>query len=164
MKLRRLECKDATFMLEWMKDESVTKYLRADFANKTIDDCYAFIRNSWEDASCIHLAIVDENDTYMGTVSLKNISDKMAEFAIAIRSCAMGQGYSAYGMREIIRIGLEEKGINQIYWFALSENIRAIKFYEKCGYQRTDDIPVQTRPTEEEYVCYIVTKTMNGVE
>lgn len=161
MKLRRLECKDAEYMLEWMHDETVTRHLRADFANKTMDDCYGFINNSWKDKSCIHLAIADENDSYMGTVSLKNISDGTAEFAITIRNCAMGHGYSAYGMREILRMGLEEKGLKQIYWYVSPENVRAIKFYDKCGYQRADSIPVQRGAAQEKDIWYYVERNMN---
>lgn len=36
----------------------------------------------------LHLAIVDENDEYMGTVSLKNIEEDKAEFAITVRKNA----------------------------------------------------------------------------
>ena len=46
MKLRRLEIKDAPMMLEWMHDSDVTKNLKADFKNMTIDDALAFINNS----------------------------------------------------------------------------------------------------------------------
>ena len=64
----------------------------------------------------IHLAVADDSDTYMGTVSLKHI-DKVAgncEFAITVRKCAMGEGYSSYAMKEIIRIPIEELNLKQI--------------------------------------------------
>ena len=39
------------------------------------------------------MAITDDNDEYMGTVSLKNINytDSFAEFAITVRRTAMGK-------------------------------------------------------------------------
>ena len=43
MKLRDLELKDASFMLEWMHDESVVKNLRGNFRSKTIEDVKKFI-------------------------------------------------------------------------------------------------------------------------
>ena len=36
MKLRKLDVKDAPFMLEWMHSADVVKNLQADFASKTI--------------------------------------------------------------------------------------------------------------------------------
>ena len=39
-------------------------------------------------------------------------------------------------MREIIRIGLEEMNLSSIYWYVNKNNQRAIKFYDKNGYQR----------------------------
>lgn len=135
MKLRKLEEKDAKYMLEWMHDEDVVKNMQANFQAKTLDDCLNFIKNS-RSLKNVHVAIVNEKDEYMGTVSLKNIEQDrhIAEFAITIRKCAMGQGYSAFAMKEIIEKGFERFGINDIYWYVDKKNIRAIKFYEKMGY------------------------------
>ena len=36
MKLRKLEAKDAPFMLEWMHDEDVVRYMRRDFMSMTL--------------------------------------------------------------------------------------------------------------------------------
>lgn len=84
----------------------------------------------------LHLAIVDETDTYMGTVSLKNITEGTAEFGIAIRASAMKKGFARFGMEEIVKIGFEIYGLTQIYWLVNPENLRALRFYDKNGYQR----------------------------
>lgn len=138
MNLRKLQLKDARLMLEWMQNRAVVEDLQADFGNKTIADCNAFITKSWSDRENFHLAIVDDTDTYMGTVSLKNIQKdrKQAEFAIAVRLCAMGTGISKYAMEEIIRKGFEELDLERIYWYVSSNNKRALRFYEKNGYRR----------------------------
>lgn len=138
MKLRKLERKDAPFMLEWMHDPAVAENMQTDFANKTIEDCETFIDIGRRDKENIHLAIVDDNDEYMGTVSLKHITAFEAEFAITVRKSAMGKGYSQYGMEEIIRYGFCDLGIEAIYWCVSPENRRAIRFYDKNGYQRAE--------------------------
>ena len=164
MTLRPLLSKDAPFMLEWMHDESVVENLQANFAAKTLSDCEAFIRSCADTSENLHMAIVDQNDEYMGTVSLKHIRKdrKDGEFAITIRACAMGKGISAFGMREIIRIGLEEVGLDTVYWCVSPDNKRAVRFYEKNGYPR---VPVSSLDpmgyTEEQkqyYIWYAVTK------
>lgn len=145
MRLRMLKEQDAVYMLEWMHDESVVRHLGTDFASKTIEDCHQFIKNSQDCQNDLNMAIVDEKDNYMGTASLKHIDRKlgMAEFAITIRKSAMGKGYSAYGMKEIIRIGFKELGLEKIIWCVSVENERAIKFYDKNGYQRMKTVPIR---------------------
>lgn len=125
-------------MLEWMHDQDLVKNLQANFQSSTLADCENFIRRSWEDTNNLHMAAADDDDVYMGTVSLKNIDRiaKNAEFAIAFRRCALGTGISAFAMKEILRYGLEELGLAQIYWYVSSKNARAVRFYDKCGYPR----------------------------
>lgn len=136
MKLRKLEEKDAPLMFEWMHDIDVVDNLQTDFMNKTIEDCYSFIKNQSKEN--LHLAVVDEYDEYMGTVSLKNIHGGTAEFAIVIRKQAMGKGYSKYAMSNILEYGFSKLRLQCIYWYVDRKNTRAIKFYDKYGYQKTD--------------------------
>lgn len=153
MKLRRLEQKDARLMLAWMHDKDVVEWLSANFASKKIEDCEMFIEKSNSDNTDLHLAIVNDNDIYMGTVSLKHINyaQKTAEFAITVRKEAMGQGYSTYGMKEILKIGLYELGLEKIYWCVSKRNYRAIRFYDKNKYNRIDTIPSAISKYYKEY-------------
>ncbi len=163
MKLRKLKEKDTELMLEWMHDPLVVENLQNDFTTKTIEDCRCFIMAAQDADQNMHLAIVNNEDEYMGTVSLKNITKQNAEFAIAIRRCAMGQGYSKYGMSEIIEIGLEELGLDEIYWYVDPNNERAIRFYDKNGYKRVrpkdglffQNMKKSGRFTEEQLEKYI---------
>lgn len=138
---------DAEKMLEWMHDQNVIEDLLGDFKNKSINDCIEFINISQKDNHNIHLAIVDENNEYMGTVSLKHIDSekKFAEFAIVIRTCAMGLGYSEYAMKEIMRMAESNYGLKNIYWNVSNKNSRAIRFYDKFGYLRTDEVPLEIK-------------------
>lgn len=140
MELRKLELKDAPLMLEWMHDSSVVRELHGNFMEKTILDCNEFIKKSWEDFRNLHRAITDERDIYMGTVSLKNIEKKnaCAEFAIAMRSVAMGKGFSKYAIEEVLRMGFDKMKLKKIYWYVSKENKRAIRFYDKNGYRQVD--------------------------
>ena len=132
MKIRPLEIKDAPFMLEWMHDESVTCDLKKDFSSMTLKDAESFIIGARESASTnIHMAIVSDADEYMGTVSLKNIIDGTAEFGIAIRKCAMGKGYSSFGMKTIIGEAFHTWNLESVYWCVDPSNARAVRFYDK---------------------------------
>ena len=159
MRLRKLKIEDASRMLEWMHDDSVVHYMGTNFAEKSIDDCQTFIRGSMDSKADMHLAIVDDTDSYMGTVSLKHIDkeSKSAEFAITVCKDAMGKGYSTFGMKEILRIGLDEIGLESIYWCVSSENVRAVRFYDKNGYARTKKVPKEAEKhyTDEQMKNFI---------
>ena len=151
MILRNLQSKDAPLMLEWMHDDSVVHDLHRDFSKLTLDDCENFIRKSLDNQDKdLHLAITEsENDEYMGTISLKNIDKetKSAEFGITIRKCAMGKGYSKAAMQAILDRALNQMNLDKVYWCVDPVNQRAIRFYDKNGYERfnlNDDAELAT--------------------
>ena len=140
MYLRELKTEDAPLMLKWMHDESVVGKLRGNFAEKTLDDCNKFIDSSISNKN-IHLAIASDTDEYMGTVSLKNIEDGSAEFAITVRAEAMGRGYSWFGMEAIIEKAFKELNLDCVYWCVSKENERAVRFYDKHNFHEFVDVP-----------------------
>ena len=140
-------------MLEWMHDADAVQHMRANFAAMTLADCERFIAAAQKDTPALHRAIADENGTYQGTVSLKNIDTAKgeAEFAIAVRRCAMGRGVSAWGMREILHLGFAELGLRRIYWCVDPVNARACRFYAKQGYT-----PITPEPDAENLLWFEV--------
>jgi len=153
MQLRQLELQDAPLMWEWMQDSNVIRDLNRDFRSKTVGDCRNFIHSVEEDKNSLHLAVVNDKDEYMGTVSLKHINRDYgcAEFAIVLRSSAIGKGYAGYAMEEIIRIGLEEMNLQTIYWCVSPANKRAVRFYEKSGYEKIEVQKIEEIINKDEY-------------
>ncbi len=137
--LRELAVSDAPFMYEWMKDGELVQHLGRDYSTMTENDCVRFIHDSKNVIDHIHCA-VDVNGEYMGTVSLKNIDQdrKCAEFAIVLRRCAMGKGYALVAMKEMLWRGFSDLKLQHIYWYVSSANQRAIRFYDKNGFQQAE--------------------------
>lgn len=137
MRLRKLEIKDAKGILEWMKDSSINCYFRFNPDNISEESVKQFIIKSQNDSENYHFAIVNERDEYLGTISLKNVDNisKNAEYAISLRKCSIGKGISRYATEQILFFGFKELGLNKIYLNVYSDNIRAIKFYEKAGFK-----------------------------
>ena len=79
----------------------------------------------------------------MGTVSLKNIEDGSAEFAITVRAEAMGHGYSWFGMKAIIEKAFDELGLESVYWCVSRKNERAVRFYDKHNFHEIVDVPAK---------------------
>lgn len=148
--LRKLKKEDAESMHGWMTDSSVTQYLSKSFSEKSIEDCEAFICKSDCDSQNLHLAIADENDKYLGTVSLKNIIGDIAEFAIVVTKEAFGTGASIEAMKEMMHIGFYNIKLSKIIWFVSKENKRALRFYDKNGFHR---VPIEhVRATVSSYL------------
>ncbi len=124
-------------MLEWMRDPSIARFFRFDAAGMTEEKCRAFIASADADPGSRHYAIADENDIYLGTISLKHIADGRAEYAISTRSCAHGSGAALQATRDILRIAFEELSLKTVYLNVLAENLRANAFYRKAGFRYT---------------------------
>ena len=136
--LRRLEIKDAEGMHEWMNDSKVTEYFDLSETQKTMKSIQTFIKHCQIHQTSLHYAIVDESDTYLGTISLKNIhlKNKHAEYAIVLRKSAQGRGLGKQASELLIDKAFHELGLHKIYLNAITTNTIAIKLYEKLGFVR----------------------------
>lgn len=136
-RLRNLEEKDAPGMLEWMTDPAIAQFFRFDAASMTLERCKAFIAGAGEKATCRHFAIVNGDDEYLGTISLKDIENGSAEYAISTRACAHGTGAAMSATLQILGIAFEELGLDRVYLNVLADNGRANGFYRKAGFRFT---------------------------
>lgn len=135
--LRKLKEKDASFMLEWMHDDDITAGFQRPFKETTLEEVVEFIENSFSEENQ-NFAFVNSDDEYMGTISLKHIShvNDKAEYAIVARRCAQGTGVAMQATKELLQYAFEELDLHKVYLSVLEDNIRAQKFYEKCGFIR----------------------------
>ncbi|MDO4988578.1 MAG: GNAT family protein [Synergistes sp.] len=126
---------DAVYMLEWMHDPAVNSNFRFDFGSMNKEKVLAFIENSFSEETQ-HFAFVSESDEYLGTISLKHISqvDRNAEYAITTRVCAQGTGAAFNATFNILKYAFEELNLHRVYLNVLEENGRANAFYRKCGF------------------------------
>lgn len=136
IRIRKLEKKDIPFMIEWMSDKELTKYLQNDFEKYANYECQEkFIESSFDNTNK-NFAIVNENDEYLGSISLKNIDLKKeeAEYAICLRKDLIGKDISKYATNQILNYAFSVLGLQKVYLYVPTENIRANKFYGKYGF------------------------------
>ena len=159
IKLRRLEEKDIPGMLEWMHDPDVNRWFRFDAAAMTQERAQKFISDSFTEINR-HYAITDSSDEYLGTISLKNIRDGRAEYAISTRKCAHGSGAAIQATSEVLRIAFEELGLDSVYLNVLAENLRANAFYRKAGfcYTHTEQDALEIRGVKKDLNWYEIRK------
>lgn len=160
MVLRELLDKDVNKMYAWMKDCDVTSHLHGDYSNICIDTAIEFIHTA-NSTTEIHKAIANDEDDYMGTVSLRHIDreSNLAEFAIVVCKEGMGKGYAWYGMTEILNYAFTTLGLERIYWRVSKDNERAIRFFKKHGFNLLDeDVPkdILERHSNEKNLLWFV--------
>ncbi|MDO7975846.1 GNAT family N-acetyltransferase [Oceanotoga teriensis] len=138
IRLRDLKISDIDYMREFVENDEISKnfvFTRYPYSKEKM---VSFIKSSWEDKNNVHYAITDENDNYIGTVSLKNINyiDKNAEYAIVIRKKYWGQKIALKATDKILFYGFNTLNLEKIYLNVLSNNVRAINFYKKYGFKK----------------------------
>ena len=129
-------------MLEWMHDAIIQKAFKKDMLGATLEDAKNFckvakIPQKVMTGDSIHLAIVDENDEYLGTISLKNIDmeNMSAEYAIATRTKAHGKGVAFKATGLVLEKAFDEIGLHRVYLNVFFDNKAAIRLYEKSGFK-----------------------------
>lgn len=160
IRLRELELKDAQGMYEWMTDTSITQFFRFDSSKISIASCVAYIKAAQGDEKNKHYAIVDEFDVYLGTISLKEINETSAEYAISTRKCVHGKGVALQATKEILNIAFCEMKLNEVYLNVLTENKRANNFYLKAGFrfQRCEKNAIEIRGDSKDLNWYSINR------
>lgn len=139
--LRELKEKDAPLMFEWMHDPMIQKGFRKNMMGMTLHDAEFFCKSATipetlENGQTLHFAIVDEQDEYLGTISLKEIDqyNKSAEYAISTRRKAQGKDIAKQSTYLLLKKAFNEYGLHRVYLSVLADNVAAIHLYEKCGF------------------------------
>jgi RimJ/RimL family protein N-acetyltransferase len=77
------------------------------------------------------------DDTFIGTIWFKDVNtmDKNAELAIFMDKDHVGGGWGTDAQRTLLAFGFGTLGLERIYLTATATNARAIRSYEKVGFQ-----------------------------
>ena len=137
-KLRELDKKDIAIINEWRNDPELISYLGAPyrFINVTVDENWynSYMANRGNQIRC---AIVNDNDTILGLVSLTNIDyiNSSAEFHIMIgNKSAQNSGVGSFAINSMLSHAFLNMNLQRIELSVLVSNKRAIHVYEKMGF------------------------------
>lgn len=138
-KLRPLQPADADRMVEMMHDGQTIRYLQIGGSTYTKDTALRFIGQTGDESKHLHRAVVDAENVYQGTISLKNIDPQKgdAEYAISMHPAAQGKGAAAAATELILALAFRDLGLKTVYLNVLEENRRANRFYQKVGFRFT---------------------------
>lgn len=123
-------------MLEWMHDPEINRWFRFDAASVTEERARNFIAGSFTETSR-HYAIANDDDNYLGTISLEDIDRENAHalYAVSLRPEARGHDIALTATKMLLEIAFRELDLERVYLNVLSDNGRAKRFYEKAGFR-----------------------------
>lgn len=158
--IRPLKPEDADRMVEMMRDAQTTRYLQIGGPDYTKETALRFISQTTDESRHLHRAVVDAEDVYQGTISLKNIDSekKEAEYAISMHPAAQGTGAAKAATALILKLAFEERNLNRVYLNVLEENQRANKFYRKVGFGYTHTTRMEFHGEEKSLNWYSIEK------
>lgn len=136
--LREISPSDTEDILRWRNSDEVRRF----FINRelfTEESHRAWLQQYVATGKAVQFIMVDQGSQQsFGSVYLRDIdhTHKKAEFGIFIgEQKYRGEGYGAAATRLILDYGFLQLKLNKIFLRVLADNTRAIKSYEKVGFQ-----------------------------
>jgi RimJ/RimL family protein N-acetyltransferase len=131
---------DLPLFVLWFNDPEVRYWLSMseapEFTLEGEQEWYEEMRaDPWRVVWCIET----EDGQPIGNLALQAIDEThgRATFGISIGEKAYwGRGYGTEALRAVLRYAFQEMGLRRVVLEADEDNARAIRCYEKCGFQR----------------------------
>ena len=139
VRLRPLRKGDADLLYEWITDRNLVIH-NAPFFPVSDTDHEAWVERMMTKRSDLVIFIIEELDfsKTIGTCQLLNINwiHRSAELQIRIGNPAFqGRGCGSEAVKLLCDFGYADLNLHRIYLNVVASNQRAIRAYEKCGFE-----------------------------
>lgn len=137
--LRLMMREDTDLIVAWRNSEAVLKNFiyREPFTREGHEN---WIRSMVETGKAVQMIICDmDTDRPLGSVYIRDIDrhHNKAEYGIFIgEPDARGRGVGTAAAKMMLRYCFEEQRLHRVYLRVLSENLQAVRSYEKAGFVR----------------------------
>lgn len=141
VRLRPIERDDLPRFVEWFGDPEVRHHLAVylPFSLAQEERWFENLLERLERRQDVALAIETAEGVHIGSIGLHAINwkDRNAELGIAIGEKAhWGQGYGTDAIRTMLGLAFRELNLHRVVLRVDADNARAIRCYEKAGFQR----------------------------
>lgn len=134
-----IERQDLTNNYTWANDLELTRLAGATPLPRSSQDVEQWFRNLNLNPEQHIFAIKTHEGAYMGNIEFRGLDLRCgcAEIGIIIGERRFwGQGYGTEAVRSMCRFGFGELRLHRLYANTLSDNPRAARLFEKCGFTR----------------------------
>lgn len=142
VRLRPPERSDLRQFVNWLREPELRHYTTMRYISDALEERWfekLLTETSGPTPARLHFVIeTREGGVPLGVISLMSINwrDRHAEAGIIIgEQDYWGKGYGTDAMRTLLDIGLKWYGLHRIHLYVIAGNERAIRSYEKCGFQ-----------------------------
>ena len=138
--LREFRQEDISGIRSWVNDADTTRFMGGTFMKpQTWEQTESYLSNILNgNAGGVNLVIADrEKKRYLGQCALSLIDQtaRHAELAIVLAPDSAGQGYGAAAIGLLLEFAFRQMNLNRVYLRVYAANERAVRCYEKCGFQ-----------------------------
>ena len=163
VRLRPVEERDLRHFVRWLADREVTRWLAHLDAAPTLEEEREWYEDKRADPDDVLWAIESLDGRLAGTVELRIAPrQRRAEMGIAIQDKSQWDlGYGTEAVRLVADYAFGELGLNRVELTVDEENARAIRCYEKCGFQR-EGLLRQHRLVDGEFGNTLVMSVLAG--
>jgi RimJ/RimL family protein N-acetyltransferase len=139
--LRPIEREDLPRCVRWFNDPEVRRHLtiHIPFSLAQEERWYENLLERLEGNSDVLLAIETSEGVHIGNLGLHSINwkDRAAELGITIGEKEYwGRGYGTDAILTLLRLAFEEMNLHRVYLRVDVDNVRGVRCYEKCGFQK----------------------------
>ena len=135
MRIRAIEKKDLNAMFELCCQSEISNLIDCSFP-ATLEELTDFLEKTADKADEKHFAIVNSDDEFAGLSCLRHINsnENRAALSIIVKPEVFTKGYAWFGMVETLKYGFNTLGLEQIFWCVKKDNMRALRFFRKHGF------------------------------
>ncbi|MBO6112159.1 MAG: GNAT family N-acetyltransferase [Lachnospiraceae bacterium] len=157
IKIRPISKEDTGLIIKWRNDPRV----RDNFIFQ--EPFTADLHNEWlkekvkKGLAIQYIICIGKDEQPVGSVYFSHVEKDSAEYGIFIgEEDAKGKGIGTGAGRLLIKKGFEEFGFDEIYLRVFTDNIPAIKSYEKIGFKIKDTLKAVECTTGEKRDMYLM--------
>lgn len=137
--LRRIKAADKKYFAKWWRDKGILKLTSGDLRYLSDEKVEKYFQGMYKSKTDFHY-MIDLDKKTIGNISLEKQRGKWGLTQIVIgEKDFWGKGYGTQAIRLMIKKA-EHLRVTKIYLEVRPNNLRAIRAYEKCGFQKIKTI------------------------
>jgi UDP-4-amino-4,6-dideoxy-N-acetyl-beta-L-altrosamine N-acetyltransferase len=136
-RLRRIERADIPTFVRWFGDPKVRQFLMLNRPISVAEE-ERWFESQLVDPGTELFAIETAEGVHIGNIGLHDIDwlHRRAELGIVIGEREFwNQGYGSDAVRTLLGFAFREMNLHRVHLRVFEDNVRALRVYEKCGFQ-----------------------------
>ena len=97
-----------------------------------------WVREKLDEKAVLFSMIEKSSGAFIGNIELMDFTETEAELGIAITAAKQELGYGTEAIRSVTDYAFDQLVLKRVFLKVYPDNSRAIRVYEKCGYQEYD--------------------------